>query len=117
MKVSRYFLFLGSPSIKRGSRGLVFDCCLPTGHILHCRSLPRPYTPCYLLPQTLFLVLVKLYLVALFLWYPVLAGTYEIHCLSSTWQVTLACTLTSLLYKGLGRVQRTCSQVFCFFLF
>ncbi len=87
MKAPRYFLLLGSPSTKQGSRGLAFGRCLPTGRILRCRSLPQPRTPCCLRLQipNPFLALVELYLLAFSWWCLAPVVTYGIHCISSTW--------------------------------
>ncbi len=67
MKALRWFLFLGSPSKKWGSRGLAFDRYLPIGRTPHCQSLLWPCTSCCLRPQIPhpFLALVMLYRLAL----------------------------------------------------
>ena len=62
IKAPRCFLLLGSFFKKRGSRDLVFGCCLLIGHIPHCWWLFWPHIPYHLLPQTpsFFLALVDL---------------------------------------------------------
>ncbi len=78
MKAPRCFLLLGSPFTKRGSRGLVFDCCLPVGLTPRCRWLSQPHTPCHLLPETCFLALKALCsLLAPFWWCPAPAVTRQ----------------------------------------
>ena len=64
MKTPKYFLLLSSPSMKQDSKGVAFGH-LPAGHIQRCPWLLWPHTSCYLLPQTLFLALAELYLLAL----------------------------------------------------
>ncbi len=86
IKAPRYFFLLASPSMRRGSRGLAFDCCLSASRTSHCQWLPQPRTPCCFRPRilNLFLALAELCLPAFFSWYPAPAMTRRIHRVSST---------------------------------
>ncbi len=85
MKAPRCFLLQDSPFMRRGSRGLAFDCCLPTGRTPRCQWLPWRRTPCCLRPwiPNLFLALAKLCPLALSSCCLALAVTHGIHYISS----------------------------------
>ncbi len=86
MKAPKCYLLLGSPSRKRGSRGLAFDC-LPTSRTPRCQWLLQSYTHCYFRPRipAPSQALVELcWPLAPSWWCPTLAVTRGIHRGSST---------------------------------